>query len=296
MVPRKKQAFFKETCDFIRKGRGYVIRTDLAEESASFARYNGEGYHCERKDGVTCVRIESDAAVQAIGKPEGTYYTVETDSFLSVPVSFEQDVERLAAVILKLLPKEEQAPVLVAGLGNRMITPDAIGPRAVQQILVTRHLKEAGLEGFEMLRPAAAVSPGVLGQTGIESALFVKRLAGLAEGGCVIVIDALAAGSPERLLRTIQVSDSGIAPGSGVGNNRNTLNRETVGIPVIAVGVPTVAALSNIVPLSGGVPDMIVTPREIDQAVEHAARTVAFAINCALYPSLSLEELTALVG
>ena len=114
--------------------------------------------------------------------------------------------------------------------------------------------------------------------------------------GAFTLEDALAAGAPERLLKTVQICNSGIAPGSGVGNNRTALNRESVGIPVIAVGVPTVAALSNIAELPEDMADMIVTPREIDQAVEHASRTVAFALNRALYPSLSLEELTALVG
>lgn len=273
-----------------------MIRTDLAEESAAYAQYEGPGFSSKREDGVVCVRIESKEAASAIGKPEGVYYTVETGSFLTAPDAFEEDTARLAEVIGRLLPKAEQAPVLVAGLGNRMITPDAIGPLAVQQILVTRHLKEAGLAGFETLRPVAAISPGVLGQTGIETALFVQKLASIAEKGCVIVVDALAAGAPERLLKTVQICDSGIAPGSGVGNNRAALNEESVGVPVIAVGVPTVAALSNIAKLPQNMADMIVTPREIDQAVEHAARMVGFALNRALYPSLSLEELTALVG
>ncbi|MCI5924872.1 MAG: GPR endopeptidase [Oscillospiraceae bacterium] len=273
-----------------------MIRTDLAEESAAQARYEGPGFYREHEDGVLCVRIESKEAADAIGKPEGIYYTVETDSFLTAPDAFEEDTGRLAKVIGRLLPEPEQAPVLVAGLGNRMITPDAVGPLAVQKILVTRHLKEAGLAGFEGLRAVAAVSPGVLGQTGIEAATFVQKLSPIAENGCVIVIDALAAGAPERLLKTVQICNSGIAPGSGVGNNRTALNKESVGVPVIAVGVPTVAALSNIAELPENMADMIVTPREIDQAVEHASRTVAFALNRALYPSLSLEELTALVG
>ena len=273
-----------------------MIRTDLAEESASDARYQGSGFFSEKKDGVTCVLIESEEAARAIGKPEGAYYTVDVESFLLSPLSFERDVERLASVIGRLLPKKAQAPVLVAGLGNRMITPDAVGPLAVSQVLVTRHLKDADLKGFEAVRPVAAVSPGVLGQTGIETALFIRKMASLVRDGCVVVIDALAAGAPERLLRTVQVCDSGIAPGSGVGNNRAALTRETVGVPVIAVGVPTVAALSNIAVLKKDMPDMIVTPREIDQAVEHAARTVAFAVNRALHPDITVQELTALVG
>ena len=177
-----------------------MIRTDLAEESAAYARYEGPGFSSKREDGVVCVRIESKEEASAIGKPEGVYYTVETGSFLTTPDAFEEDTARLAEVIGRLLPK------------------------------------------------------------------------------------------------TVQICNSGIAPGSGVGNNRAALNEESVGVPVIAVGVPTVAALSNIAKLPQNTADMIVTPREIDQAVEHAARMVAFALNRALYPSLSLEELTALVG
>lgn len=271
-----------------------MIRTDLAEESAKHTGYHGKGCRITRRDGVTCVQIETAEAAQQIGKPEGIYYTVQTGDFRNAPQAFEQEVEQIADVLRTLIP--ENSPVLAAGLGNRAVTPDAVGPLVTEQLLVTRHLLENGVEGFENLRPVAAVSPGVLGQTGIESALYIRKLAELAEDGCVIVVDALAAAAPERLLRTVQITDSGIAPGSGVGNHRAALTRETLGRRVIAIGVPTVAALSNLVPLPEDNPDWIVTPREIDQAVQHAARTVAFAINRALHPSLSLEELIALVG
>ena len=271
-----------------------MIRTDLAQESASALKSCPKGCIVTKRGAVTRVQIETADAARIIGKPIGVYYTVETDDFRTSPSHFEQEVEQIAAVLRTLLPKG--APVLAAGLGNRAITPDAIGPLVVEQLLVTRHLLDSGIAGFEHLREVSAVSPGVLGQTGIESALYIRKLAELAEDGCVVVIDALAAASPHRLLRTVQITDSGIAPGSGVGNDRAQRSKESLGCPVIAVGVPTVAALSNLVDLPQGSPDWIVTPREIDQAVEHAARTVAFALNRALHPTLSLEELTALVG
>lgn len=271
-----------------------MIRTDLAEESIKHSNYRGEGYYVENRDGITRVLIESAAASKAIGKPKGVYFTVETGDFRTMPDGFADEVEKIASVIRKLLPAD--GPILAAGLGNREITPDAIGPLVSDQILVTRHLCENNVAGFENLRHVAAVNPGVLGQTGIEAAQYIKKLAEIGPMCAVVVVDALAAAAPERLLRTVQITDSGIVPGSGVGNNRTALSKEALGVPVIAVGVPTVAALSNLVDLPPDSPDWIVTPREIDQAVQHAARTVAFAVNRALFPALSLEELIALVG
>ena len=269
-------------------------RTDLAMEMA--ANYPHDGVKITHSGAVHTVEILSQEAAKQIGKAKGRYCTVTVENFCKSPADFFEEVKQLSDVIKTFLPEDQYAPVLVAGLGNRMITPDAVGPLSVEKILVTRHLKEITLPSLPPLRSVCAISPGVMGQTGIESSAFVRRIADVAKGGCVIVIDALAAAEIQRLLTTVQICDTGISPGSGVGNCRAELSEQTIGVPVIAVGVPTVTELSF--PKEGETEQfpMVITPREIDQAVEHAARTIALSINCALHPDLTIEELSALVS
>lgn len=196
--------------------------------------------------------------------------------------------------------------MLVVGLGNEAITPDALGPQAAKMVLATRHIRGefARTAGLEDLRPTAVMAPGVLGNTGVESGEMAEGVIAVINPAAVVAIDALAAQSLSRLGCTVQLSDTGIAPGSGVGNNRRALNRETLGIPVVAVGVPTVVdavtlaeeltgreeAAGEVTPRGAG---MMVTPREVDLMIRRASRLVAMSVNAALQPAYSPLELTA---
>ena len=289
-------------------------RTDLALECLDFAKDitpNGVSKETFTQDGVeaTRVRIETEEGARLIGKPIGEYLTMETADFKSASADFEKEVDAVASLITSLLPVNMDGSALVIGLGNRDITPDALGPKAAEYTLATRHIsKELASEiGLDGLRPVAAMAPGVLGQTGIETAEIVSSVAAGISPSVVIVIDALAAKSIDRLATTIQISNAGITPGSGVQNTRKELSEHTLGVPVISVGVPMVVDMTTVAydmlgegNTSEKVSDkgraMMVTPREIDVAIEHAAKTVAFGINRALQPSLSLEVLTGLVG
>ena len=199
--------------------------------------------------------------------------------------------------------------MLVVGLGNQSVTPDALGPRAAGLVLATRHIRGefARTTGLDKLRPAAVFVPGVLGQTGVESSEMVKGICDIVKPSAVIVIDALAARSVERLGCTVQICDTGIAPGSGVGNNRMALNRETLGTLVIGLGVPTVVDARTVaVELTGREDagnavsprgaEMMVTPREIDLIIRRASQLVAMTINAALQPDYSPLSLMSAAG
>ena len=184
--------------------------------------------------------------------------------------------------------------VLAAALGNPDITPDALGPLAAESILVTRHLKEQQPEDFAAFCSLALCRPGVLGTSGMESALQVKTLCAALQPDLVLVIDALAGAEADHLCRTLQITDSGIAPGSGVGNNRPAFSRESLGIPVVAVGMPTVVDAG----LFGGenLAGMFVTPRSIDSLVRAAGRVIGYAVDLALHRGLTVEDVDALLG
>ncbi|MDR3862252.1 MAG: GPR endopeptidase [Flavonifractor sp.] len=204
-----------------------------------------------------------------------------------------------------LLGREPGAPALVVGLGNRAITPDNIGPKAADQTMVTRHLVERVPEHFGSFRPVAALAAGVLGTTGMESGEVVRAVAEQIKPACVVAVDALASRSLRRVCRTIQLADTGITPGSGVGNARAALNAETLGVPVIAVGVPTVvdaATLTcdvlaeagkgelNPAALQGAGNGLIVTPKDIDTQVHDLAKVIGYGINLALHTGLTIED------
>ncbi len=235
-------------------------RTDLALEEneriqGASTRLKGvraeEEYVKEDDIHITRVYVETENAAKKMGKPKGVYVTLES-SAMSMPEEGEsRGISRqLAKVLRELLPKRDGLSVLVAGLGNRLSTPDALGPQTVEQLCVTRHmLKEYGKYAYEQENTPqiSSIVPGVMGQTGMETLEIIKGVAEQIHPDALVVIDALAARSTRRLGRTIQVTDAGINPGSGVGNHRNKISKETIGIPVIAIGIPTVVEAVTII-------------------------------------------------
>lgn len=243
----------------------YNIRTDLAlEEKERFesdqVEVQGvvleEEYDKEREIRVTTVRIETENGAKTMGKPVGTYLTIEAPNLSSPDEGIHREVsEELAKYLIevmeKIIPESEQdKEVLVIGLGNRQATPDALGPYVADNLNVTRHIvKEYGKYAApeEMNCVVSAIVPGVMAQTGMETAEIIKGVVRETKPDLLIVIDALAARNSRRLNRTIQIADTGINPGSGVGNYRNAITKETIGVPVIAIGVPTVVDAVTIV-------------------------------------------------
>ena len=249
--------------------------------------------------GVDRIRIVNGQGARALGKPEGCYVTLTLDGLAAREEdAFRRAVwavaDQLAPFVAHLPPK---APVLVACLGNRAITPDAIGPLVHQNTLVTRHLVTQSPEHFGSFRPVSGLAAGVLGTTGVESGDLIASVCQTVRPACVIAVDALAARSVHRVCRTVQLSDTGIVPGSGVGNHRAALNEESLGVPVIAVGVPTVVDGATLaLDLTGQRPaddsqTMMVTPRDVDARVGELAKVVGFGINLALQPGLTVEDM-----
>lgn len=292
-----------------------VRRTDLALEARELLGGTGESVpgvesrETEREGfPLTTVRVTDEGGAAALGKPMGVYHTLDLAGLSRREEgAFPRAVKALAGLLRPLLPAGE---VLVVGLGNRAITPDAVGPRACDKTLVTRHLIGVAPEEFGAFRPVAALAAGVLGTTGVESGELVKAVGDKIHPAAIIAIDALAARRVERLCATVQVCDSGIAPGSGVGNHRFALDRETMGVPVIAVGVPTVVdgatLCADLLEEAGGRADrsaladapgatLMVTPRDIDQRVEDMAKVIGYGVSLALQEGMELEELEGLV-
>ncbi len=291
------------------------MRTDLAveirESLGKDKQIDGIYSMSEKKDGINInrIKITTIEASKKMNKPQGNYITVDVPSFTDDARDNEEKIEVIADEIRALLPKK--GLIVVVGLGNTNITPDNLGPLTASNVFATRHItgeiaKSTGLEG---LRAVAVLAPGVLGQTGIETAELLSGISKSLTPAAFIVVDALASRSLERLGCTVQISDSGISPGSGVGNSRPRINRNTMGVPVISMGVPTIVdAITLACDLTGGDREemenkaqprgepMMVTPREIDLLIERAARVSAMAINRALQPELSIEDITMLVS
>ena len=237
---------------------------------------------------------------QALDRPVGQYLTAQLDRDAIWDSRWMwESAKALAALLRPLLP--ETGPVLVAGLGNRAMTCDALGPLALEHLMVTRHLTRAMPETFGSLRQVCALAPGVAGTTGLETAELIRGAVRQAEPAAVIAIDALAARSLGRLCRTFQLSDTGITPGSGACNSRQGLNRQTLGIPVIALGVPTVVEARtlalDLVPQGRldekNAPDagMLVSPKDIDLQVAKCARVLGYAVNLALQGDMDAVEM-----
>ena len=293
------------------------FRTDLAIEAREALKNSIMGISQKIEEindmKITDITIENEQAPRKIGKPEGEYITVEiphlTDNYQGV----EQKVEVISKQIRKLIPKK--GLIFVVGLGNSSITPDAFGPETVKSILATRHItgEIARSTGLDQLRPVAALAPGVLGQTGIEVSEIILSITKKINPSAIIVVDALASKETRRLGSTVQISNTGISPGSGVGNSRPDINKKVMGVPVVSIGVPTVVdaltLASDLIPsLEGKInlaikdkvnprgEPMMVTPREIDLLIERASNLVAMSINCALHTGFLAKELMSLIS
>ncbi len=283
-------------------------RTDIALERHELLKDNKcEGVFFQKQENeksvITTIEILDERGEKALGKPKGKYITIDLPEFSHESELLDSRLTAISQSIKDLLPPNALT-VLVAGLGNESITPDALGPLCAKQIFSTRHI-ENGMEkdlGLPNLRPVAAVSTGVLGQTGIETAEYIKGIVDFIKPDAVIVIDALASRKLSNLGKTIQLSNTGITPGAGVGNYRKTIDKSTLGVPVISMGVPTVVDGKTIVhDLTGNTEnvlieadEMMVTPRDIDTVIQRAAKLLALSINCALQPGMKPELFLAL--
>lgn len=284
----------------------FECRTDLALEASENLKISGqtdngiaveEKYREDKDVRITSVKITNEAAERAVGKPRGTYITLESQSLLYEDENYHREIsQELSAQIRNLLPQKSRHSVLIVGLGNKSITPDALGPLVTQNLCINRHLQEEG-------SCISAIVPGVMAQTGMETAEVVRGIVKETKPTAVIAIDALAARSTSRLNTTIQVADTGIHPGSGVGNHRHGLTRESLGIPVLAIGVPTVVDAATIIGDAAGkmlegmdetekrrliysllnerLKNLFVTPKDIDETVKRISYTISEAINLA---------------
>lgn len=295
----------------------FHVRTDLALEAReSITDIDGElrgvhveEYYREKSDvKVTKVVIESKNAAKAMEKPIGTYITIEAPNLVDHDEDYHREIsEEMSGHIIELLEDmEEEQSILVVGLGNRDVTADALGPHVVDNLFITRHIvKEYGRAAYnrDKVHLISSIEPGVMAKTGMEAAEIVKGVVDITKPNVVIVIDALAARSTKRLNRTIQITNTGIQPGSGVGNHRNALTRESLGVPVIAIGVPTVVDAATIVNdtlekitikeylhskkhLSDRKPkvmselnNMYVTSKDIDEMIKRLSFTISEALN-----------------
>ena len=296
-------------------------RTDLAVEMKEDIQREEPiaGVHVMTKNnGDTDIKevrivVENDEGAMCLGKPIGTYITLESEHLREFDEGFHKPMMEVLAKNLKQFIGNKKR-ILVAGLGNREVTPDALGPYVIDNLYVTRHLLNEGIisESVEL----SAIAPGVMAQTGMEAALILKALAREIKPELIIVIDALAARNSDRLNKTIQLADTGITPGSGVGNHRNAINKNSVGVPVLAIGVPTVISVPTIVNdamdlmvnaigkqstknvlkkfndeeryqlacemVTPYLENMFVTPKDIDEAVKRISYTISEAINQAV--------------
>lgn len=275
-----------------------TTRTDLAVEAHALWRddpgkttqLSGVRATTETLHGFTSERVEilDGAGEKALGKPRGTYLALDISSlWRRESDSFSRAVTAVKELLAPMVP--EKGAVLVAGLGNRAMTPDALGPGTADHLLVTRHLGKI----LPMLRPVSSLAAGVLGTTGMEAAEWVRGTAERVKPEAVILVDALCAREPRRLCATVQLSDTGLVPGSGVGNHRLALDRESLGVPVLSVGVPTVMDAGKL--LEGERGSWFITPDSIDEKVRCLSKVLGWGISLALQPGLDMEDLAALM-
>lgn len=295
----------------------YRVRTDLAVESKEkfqkdHVEIEGveiqEDYKPEKDIRTTVVKIRTDQGSRVMEKPCGTYITIETPNLVVPDEDFHREVSlELADHLRKLLNLSREHSILVVGLGNREITPDALGPRVVQNLKINRHIvKEYGKAGMgeEKVHMVSSLVPGVMAQTGMETLEIIRGVVKESGPDAVIAVDALAARSTKRLNCTIQLTDTGISPGSGVCNFRDGLSEATLGIPVIGIGVPTVVDAATIVHdavaevlenldesemeeflgevITPSLHQMFVTPKDVDETLKMLSFTISEAINIAV--------------
>lgn len=315
------------------------IRTDLALEAKEMHEEEGmktiPGVQVDidgdKEIKITRVQIKEDSGAKILGKPIGNYITIEVPNLKDKDVDLMEDVSRtIAKELIRLTNLKDNSSILIVGLGNWNVTPDALGPKVTEKVLVTRHITEYVPDQInENVRPVSALSPGVLGITGIETSEIILGVVNRIKPDLVIAIDALASRKMERVNSTIQISDTGINPGSGVGNNRKELSKNSLGVTVIAIGVPTVvdaATMANdtidmIIDglikegkkdnpffemlnnlnreekmqlinevLSEQIKNMMVTPKEIDSIIEDISDVVADGLNISLHPGIHMDD------
>ena len=321
------------------------VRTDLAIEARDM--YTKENKReldgvvvDEENEGeikITTVTIESDEAGMELGKPKGNYITIDFPEFTHYDGEYMDNVSKVVDNVLsRLVSMPEEKTVLVVGLGNWNVTPDSLGPKVTEKIMVTRHLKEVMPDAIDdSVRPVCCISPGVLGITGIETGEIIKSLVDRIKPDLVICIDALGSRKLERVNRTIQISDTGISPGAGVGNHRMKINEEALGVKVVAIGVPTVVHAATIANdtidlvldglisksekgkefynmlksvdkieksklikevLDPFVGDLMVTPKDVDAVMDSLSKIIANGINMAIQPNLDMEDINKFMG
>ena len=275
-------------------------RTDLAAELHSRLgndKIEGIEYREKQIDGftITEVDITNGNGVSVLCKPIGKYLTLELDSFLKRTENSFNIAANLVSDMLKNFGvlKNSQS-CLIACVGNPAVTPDAVGPDTADSILVTRHLKQSLPEQFAAFSSVSLLRTGVLGTSGIESAAQIKSLASEVKPDCVIAVDALASGDLRRLCRNIQICDTGISPGSGVGNDRPEISKAYLGVPVIAIGVPTVIDAAHFTD-DDAAKGLFVTPRNIDEEVRSVSKLIAYGINLALHKGLTISDIELLI-
>lgn len=292
------------------------IRTDLALETTErFAEENAEirgvevheEYDKEKDVRTTVVKIVTENGAKSMGRPQGTYITIEAPELSTPDEDYHREIsEELSTHLRKLIDLKKEKSVLVVGLGNAAITADALGPQVVDNLLMTRHIiKEYGLRGIkhEKMHRISGIAPGVMAQTGMETAEIVQGIVSETKPDVVVAIDALAARSVRRLSRTIQITDTGIHPGSGVGNHRNGLTEENLQVKVIGIGVPTVVDAATIVHdsmahlldtleeteqkefldemIAPNLYSMFVTPKDVDETIKYLSFTISEGLNIA---------------
>lgn len=269
------------------------IRTDIALESHELLNpkhRKGITVNRWKKDSIEITKVEvvDEDGKKAIGKPIGKYFTVNLPEFSHESELIDIRLEIITKIIRELIPQEAET-FLVAGIGNEHITPDALGPLCAKKIFSTRHFEKFTeiSQHLPDLNPVSSISTGVLGQTGIETSEYIGGIVKLVNPDLVIIVDALASSKLLSLGKTVQISDTGISPGSGVGNYRKRIDKSSLGVPVISVGVPTVTDFKYN-------DSMIVTPKDIDMIISRAANLLALGINCALQPTVDAETFLAL--
>ena len=303
----------------------YKIRTDLALEARErFDEKNvelrgvevKETYDQEKEIRTTVVKIFTENGAKAMGRPQGNYITIEAPNLSSPDEGYHREVsEEIAAHLAQLINLKKEQSILVVGLGNQNITADALGPQVVGNLHMTRHvIREYGLKSSSRMKmhQISGIAPGVMGQTGMETLEIVQGIVAETKPDVVIAIDALAARSTARLNRTIQITDTGISPGSGVGNQREGLNEENLSVRVIGIGVPTVVDAATIVHdsmsdlldaleeeeqkefleemISPKLYTMFVTPKDVDETVKYLSFTISEGLNLAFSDSLIRED------